>query len=394
MEEIAPLPKNGDKIPVKKRAALTAFNVVYAGHIRTRREEAAENYTLELWTKDELPEELPKKKKPAGKKKQKPAGKKKQKKKPADDSSEGSETGEDVRAMFDSDGEEDERSASAYVNLLKSRPKRKGKVKKRKPGKRKAAAAEENDDTLEGKKERLAMLHKRQRVSTRRRRQDMVDKAVGGNTSELLQYLREHIDDVIATPKMGPTEWANALPSWYGRGKERGLKVWKSSTARSQWTAGCLCAKAVNVAINVYMKVIAVPPVCEGETTAVGLVFKDGGLDLYSTFLHTVHVAYCKYLNPAVEAGFQAYQLVLQYLASRTIKVKLLRAVRHIFTIPFQNTHSRHPFKTQNHDTQDTQSRHTLKTYFHDTLSRHTITAHSQDTQSRHTLKTYFHDTL
>ena len=189
-----------------------------------------------------------------------------------------------------------------------------------------------NHDTISGRK--------------KRRNKDMVDKAMTDNPRELLDCIRAHIGDEIETPKMGPSDWNKALPSWFGRGKSRGLKEWNSKTKRHNWCVGSLCAKAVNAAVTVYMRVVAVPPVKEGEMNDDHvLVFKEGGLDLFITFLHCVHRCYCKFLNPEVEVGLEAFTTVLQYMNTPPIKLKLLRAVRH-----------------------DTSSRNTFTTHFHDTV--------------------------
>ena len=55
---------------------------------------------------------------------------------------------------------------------------------------------------------------------------------------------------------------------------------------------------------------------------------KTGGLDMYKPFLLTVHRAYCQRLNPEVEVGMVAYDKVLQYMNTRPVRLKLLRAVR------------------------------------------------------------------
>ena len=155
----------------------------------------------------------------------------------------------------------------------------------------------------------------------------MIDKAMVGNVRPLLDYLKEHLNDVVNSPKHSPAEWFQLLPAWFGRGKKRALKEWCSQTERHNWSIA-LCAKAVNQAMTVYITVLGVPPVVEGVDTAGVLMPVPDGLDLYTTFLLCMHVGYCKYLNPPVEEGTDAFKNVLQYMNTRVVKQRLLRSVR------------------------------------------------------------------
>ena len=167
----------------------------------------------------------------------------------------------------------------------------------------------------------------------------MVDRAMAGLPRQLLDYLKRHKDDDVGIPKMSPSEWQLKLPSWYGRGKERGLKEWNSKTKRHKWSVGSLCALPLNKVIAVYMKILAVPPVVEGEMTEQGMMVKNDGINLFTSFLHCIHRCYCKFLNPEVEVGLEAYKLVLQYMSTYPVKLKLLGAVREdVYSRRFTNT--------------------------------------------------------
>ena len=194
---------------------------------------------------------------------------------------------------------------------------------------------------------------------------------MSGEVGPLLDYIRDRLDDEIEIPNLSPSEWFKALPSWYGRGKPRALKGWSSTTARHNWSINVLCAKAINQALTVYMYVLGVPPVCEGEDTDDGFVVKEGGIDLMTTFLVCLHVGYCKFLHPPVEEGTDAYHKVLQYMHTRVVKLRLLRAVRY----------------------HDVISRCYVTTLLLDVISRHIITMLCHDILSRCYINTYFHDT-
>ena len=157
---------------------------------------------------------------------------------------------------------------------------------------------------------------------------------LAGNVQPLIEYI-QNVDFVTKCPAMDLTAegWADALPSWKGRDKKRGLKSWKSNTARGRWDVSGMCARVVNEAVRVYMLAVAVPPVVEGVKKAGEAVYtiKTGGLDLLSPFIMTVHRAYCNLLKPEVEEGLVAYTRVLQYMLTRPVRVKLLRAVRSVF---------------------------------------------------------------
>jgi len=59
-------------------------------------------------------------------------------------------------------------------------------------------------------------------------------------------------------------EWERALLTWKSRDKKRGLKEWKSATARGNWSIGGVCATVVNKAVHDH---IWGPASCGGRTT-------------------------------------------------------------------------------------------------------------------------------
>ena len=151
---------------------------------------------------------------------------------------------------------------------------------------------------------------------------------------------------------LSQTEWERVLPAWKSKKKSRGLKAWKSKSARGGWSITGVCAKVINKSVSIYMEIFGLPPVVEGERGSGSLLsVKSGGLDLYTPFLLTVHRAYCQNLNPEVENGMVAYDKVivvyyvldisfdvfvhilcscmqvLQYMHTRPVRLKLLRAV-------------------------------------------------------------------
>ena len=144
---------------------------------------------------------------------------------------------------------------------------------------------------------------------------DVINIALDGDCGPLNEYIDGF--DMIRSKSdpMTPAEWERVLPSWKSKKKSRGLKVWRSKSARGEWSIG-VCAKVINKAVSIYMEIFGLPPVVEGERgSGSNLSVKAGGIDLYTPFLLTVHKAYCQHLNPEVEDGMVAYDKVL-YICS------------------------------------------------------------------------------
>ena len=118
------------------------------------------------------------------------------------------------------------------------------------------------------------------------------------------------------------------LPPWKGQDNARGLKVWGSKTKRGNWRVPCICQRAVNMAGNTYLVTFAVPPVVQAKVNKDGDVVPDpDGYNMWKAFILTIRMAYCKYLDPEVEPGTLAYMRVLQYMMTKPVRLKLLRAV-------------------------------------------------------------------
>jgi len=143
---------------------------------------------------------------------------------------------------------------------------------------------------------------------------DVIHIALDGDDRPLKKYIRDFDIDRAKFEDMSPKEWERILPAWKTKEKARGLKKWSSSTARGGWTINGVCAKAINYAVKMYMQICALPPVFEGNRKhdfKGGDNRKEGGIDLFTPFILTVHLAYCKNLNPEVEDGMIAFDQVM-----------------------------------------------------------------------------------
>ena len=160
---------------------------------------------------------------------------------------------------------------------------------------------------------------------------DIIGVALDGNCAPLREYLDNFDMTRAESEPFTKLQWETYLPAWKTKDHNRGLKTWKSKTARGQWNISGLCAKVVNQSVTNYMDIFGLPPVVEGERDSSDpsqLSAREEGMDLYTPFLLTVHRAYCQNLNPEVEPGSVAYDKVLQYMNTRPVRLKLLRSVR------------------------------------------------------------------
>ena len=234
-------------------------------------------------------------------------------------------------------------------------PVRSKKKKQKKKKKNTSSSDFDSPVVRKTKKKRNKDADAPQRHGKRQRRsQSVIHMALEGDVEPLLEYIEEFDMSKAKPESMTATEWGHCLPSWKTKEKKRGLTPWKSTTKRGQWEITGVCAKVINKAVQVYMNVFGLPPVVEGErrNDSVVLCAKAGGMDLFKPFVLTVHLAYCKYLNPEVEQGMIAFDRVLQYMHTKPVRLKLLRAVRtsrHPIKTPHQDTPSRHPIKTPHH---------------------------------------------
>ena len=160
---------------------------------------------------------------------------------------------------------------------------------------------------------------------------DIIHLAMAGDPDPLKLYIENFDYDARAFSDkiLSQAEWESQLPAWNTKSKSRGLKQWSSRTARGEWDIRGVCAKVINKAVSIYMEIFGYPPVYEGvRGKGTTLSIKTGGIDMYKPFILTVHRAYCQYLNPEVEPGIIAYDQVLQYMNTKLVRLKLLRAVR------------------------------------------------------------------
>jgi len=168
----------------------------------------------------------------------------------------------------------------------------------------------------------------RKRKNTKFER-DVIFLALAGDCNPLQDYIANFDMARAVTSSKAQVDWEAVLPAWTTKEKSRGLKGWRSKTARGEWNVSGVCAKVINKSVSIYMDIFAFPPVYEGVRTGTSsLSVKEGGLDLYKPFLLTVHRAYCRNLNPEVEVGMVAFDKVLQYMNTHPVRLKLLRAVR------------------------------------------------------------------
>ena len=144
-------------------------------------------------------------------------------------------------------------------------------------------------------------------------RMDVLQIALAGDDGPLKEYIKNFDMDRAKFETWSPAQWEKVLPAWNSKGKSRGLKTWSSSTARRNWSVNGVCAKVINEAVKMYMHISGLPPVYEGRryysSDADGR--KTGGIDLFTPFILTVHLAYCKNLNPEVEEGMVAFDQVI-----------------------------------------------------------------------------------
>ena len=155
---------------------------------------------------------------------------------------------------------------------------------------------------------------------------DLIAIAKAGDPAPLQDYINNFdLDRAIRVP-MTAAQWDKTLPAWKSKTKARGLKSWKSKTSRGEWDVPGICAKVINQAVKTYMQIFGLPPVFEGDKSGDKII-KPNGVDLFTPFILTVHLAYCKNLNPEVEDGTFAFDKLLQYMHTHRVRIKLLRAV-------------------------------------------------------------------
>ena len=140
---------------------------------------------------------------------------------------------------------------------------------------------------------------------------DLIHLALAGDSAPLQEYIDAFDMKRAHSEIKDQSQWEKVLPAWKGKEKRRGLKTWASKTARWEWSIVGVCAKVINKAVHTYMEICGLPPVVEGDPEGGPSVKKDAGIDLFKQFLLTVHLAYCKYLNPEVERGMVAFDKVL-----------------------------------------------------------------------------------
>jgi len=144
---------------------------------------------------------------------------------------------------------------------------------------------------------------------------DVINIALEGDCGPLNEYIDGFDMSRAKSQPLTAAEWERVLPAWKSKEKSRGLKGWRSKSARGEWSIGGVCAKVINKSVSIYMEIFGLPPVVEGERgSGSHLSATSGGIDLYTPFLLTVHKAYCQNLNPEVEDGMVAYDKVMVYV--------------------------------------------------------------------------------
>ena len=145
---------------------------------------------------------------------------------------------------------------------------------------------------------------------------DVINLALDGNCGPLQEYIDGFDMSRAQSPPLSQVQWERVLPAWKSKEKNRGLKGWKSKTVRGEWSITGVCAKVINKSVSIYMEIFGLPLVVEGERKShtSNLCAKEGGMDMYTPFLLTIHRAYCQKLNPEVEPGMVAYDKVDFYI--------------------------------------------------------------------------------
>ncbi len=167
---------------------------------------------------------------------------------------------------------------------------------------------------------------KKKRKTSVMLQRDLIEIAKAGDPAPLQEYIDNFdLDRAIRVP-MTTAQWDKVLPAWKSKTKARGLKSWKSKTSRGEWDVSGICAKIINQSVHTYMQIFGLPPVFERDKSGEK-IRKPNGIDLFTPFMLTVHLAYCKNLNPEVEDGTYAFDKVLQYMHTHRVRIKLLRAV-------------------------------------------------------------------
>ena len=136
-------------------------------------------------------------------------------------------------------------------------------------------------------------------AKTKKLPRGILERARAGDMQPLLDHFKETDLYSFAGTSLTNQEWAGLMPPWSGQKADRGLKHWKSETARGGFDFACLCGFVIAKSFSVYMELIALPPVVEGTESGA----TKGGLDFFKPFLLTLRLAYCKYLHPEVEQG-------------------------------------------------------------------------------------------
>ena len=200
----------------------------------------------------------------------------------------------------------------------------------------------EFDDTPTRKAKRKSQKHNNQRGKKKPRKtsvllqRDLIAIAKAGDPAPLNEYINNFdLDRAVRAPKTN-AQWEKVLPAWKSKTKARGLKSWQSKTTRGEWDVTGICAKVINQAVKTYMEIFGLPPVFESDKSGEKII-KPNGIDLFTPFMLTVHLDYCKNLNPEVEDGTFAFDKVLQYMHTHRVRIKLLRAV-----CTHQDTHTMH----------------------------------------------------
>ena len=79
--------------------------------------------------------------------------------------------------------------------------------------------------------------------------------ALAGDTDPLKEYIEDFdFEARVPETRLTQSEWDSILPGWTSKEKSRGLKQWRSKTARGQWQISGVCAKVINQAVSIYME--------------------------------------------------------------------------------------------------------------------------------------------
>ena len=88
-------------------------------------------------------------------------------------------------------------------------------------------------------------------AKTKKLPRGILERARAGDMQPLLDHFKETDLYSFAGTSLTNQEWAGLMPPWSGQKADRGLKHWKSETARGGFDFACLCEDIANICLCV-----------------------------------------------------------------------------------------------------------------------------------------------